>query len=106
MFILQSEIASEQPGVFDCLKEGFSRIMSLSTPPATRLLPVWKLFFPTVIHGVSHYVIASLARYTVILSMKSDVMDSQVNSTCENTVIQSATLFVILISRIKITNTK
>lgn len=72
---VQSEIASERPGVFDFLKEGIHRLMSLSTPQMTRLLPVWKLFTPLVIYGILHYVVASLAQYTVLVSVKSELME-------------------------------
>ncbi|KAK2140997.1 hypothetical protein LSH36_1186g00003 [Paralvinella palmiformis] len=72
---VQSEIASERPGVFDFLREGVQRLMSLSTPQMTRLLPVWKLFTPLVVYGILHYVVASLAQYTVLVSVKSELME-------------------------------
>ncbi|CAH1796072.1 unnamed protein product, partial [Owenia fusiformis] len=70
---VQSEIASERPGVFDCIKEGFGRLLgSWSTPQSTRLLPVWKLVVPTVCYGLMHYAITSIAQYTVILTVRSE----------------------------------
>ena len=75
---LQSEIASERPGVFDCLREGTSRLLGWSIQQSTRLLPVWKLVPPMVIHGVMHYIISSLAKYTVQVSMRHDMMEAKV----------------------------
>ena len=76
--MLQSEIASERPGVFDCLREGASRLLGWSTQQSTRLLPVWKLVPPMVIHGILHYIISSLAKYTVQVSMRHDMMEAKV----------------------------
>ena len=74
----QSEIASERPGVLDCLREGGARLVGWSTPQTTRLLPVYKLVLPTLCHGLMHYVISSLAQYTVSVSVKAEIMDSKV----------------------------
>ena len=76
--IFQSEIASERPGVFDCLREGVSRLIGWATPQSTRLLPVWKLVPPLLLHGLLHYVISSLAKYTVQVSMRHDIMEAKV----------------------------
>jgi solute carrier family 25 protein 46 len=56
---VQSSIASENPGVFDCLKEGFSRI---SHWKMGRKLPIWLLCGPTVTYNLSHYLIYTLVR--------------------------------------------
>ena len=76
--LLKSEIACERPGVFDCIVEGVTRLMSFASTQPTRLLPIWKLVLPTVIYGLSHYIIASLAKYRVAVKMKSDVRLVQV----------------------------
>lgn len=76
---LQSEIACERPGVFDCIVEGVRRLASFTSAQPTRLLPVWKLILPTVLYGVLHYVIASLAKYQVMLTLKSDRLERKVN---------------------------
>ncbi|GIY46428.1 hypothetical protein CDAR_585891 [Caerostris darwini] len=57
---VQSDIASEKPGVLDCLKEGVCRLLKLGTPRSTRLLPIWKLVGPTALFGVSTYILSSL----------------------------------------------
>ena len=46
----------------------------------TRLLPIWKLILPTVVYGLAHYVIASLAKYRVAVKMKSDLQNSKVGA--------------------------
>lgn len=70
---VQSEIACERPGVFDCFIEGAARLVSFTSTQPTRLLPIWKLLLPTVVYGVAHYAIASLAKYRVSVSMKNDL---------------------------------
>ncbi|KAG8190430.1 hypothetical protein JTE90_009267 [Oedothorax gibbosus] len=57
---VQSDIASEKPGVLDCLKEGVCRLFKLGTPRSSRLLPMWQLFGPSALVGVSTYVLSSL----------------------------------------------
>ncbi|XP_035213332.1 solute carrier family 25 member 46-like [Stegodyphus dumicola] len=59
---VQSDIASEKPGVLDCIKEGFCRLFRVGTPHSTRLLPMWQLVGPTALYGVSFYVLSSLVR--------------------------------------------
>jgi len=50
----------------------------MSSKQMTRLLPVWKLFFPTVTYGLLHYVISSLAQYTVLVSVRADMTERKV----------------------------
>ncbi|GFT41733.1 solute carrier family 25 member 46 [Nephila pilipes] len=57
---VQSDIASEKPGVLDCLKEGVCRLFKLGTPRSTRLLPMWQLIGPSALFGLSTYVLSSL----------------------------------------------
>ena len=59
---VQSEIASERPGVFDIFKEGLSRIVSWSGPQSGRMLPVWVLIPPTVTYNIAHYVTYMIAK--------------------------------------------
>ena len=56
---VQSNIASETPGFLDVFREGLFRMFSWTTPQTGRMLPVWTLVVPTVIYGISHYVISS-----------------------------------------------
>jgi solute carrier family 25 protein 46 len=48
--------------------------MNFASNQPTRLLPIWKLILPTVVYGLSHYIISSLARYRVAVKMKSDIL--------------------------------
>ena len=81
---LQSEIASERPGVFDCLWEGMTRTMAMTTQQTTRLLPMWQLMAPSALHGLLHYVIASLAQYSVVMSIRTEMMENKVRSICSS----------------------
>lgn len=70
--MFQSDIASEKPGVLDCLKEGVCRLFKWGTPHSSRLLPIWQLIIPTALYGVSVYIISSLVQSVVrwFVSMK------------------------------------
>lgn len=57
---VQSDIASEKPGILDCLKEGFYRIVQWGKPRTNRMLPIWLLIGPTVVFGVLRYSITTL----------------------------------------------
>lgn len=59
---VQSEIASEKPGVLDCLKEGLCRVFRWGTPQSSRMLPIWCLIIPTALHGLLNYTISSLIK--------------------------------------------
>lgn len=52
---VQSDIASEKPGVFDVFREGAGRLLSWSAPQKGRMLPVWALLGPSVSLGISKY---------------------------------------------------
>ncbi|KAL8585086.1 hypothetical protein ACOMHN_013102 [Nucella lapillus] len=69
---VQSDIASEKPGVLDTVREGVSRVAGWGTPQSGRLMPVWQLVGPTVALRLSHYLIASIANYTVISTKRSE----------------------------------
>jgi len=53
---VQSDIASEKPGLFDVFREGANRLLSWSAPQKGRMLPVWAMVGPSVSLGVSKYV--------------------------------------------------
>lgn len=53
---VQSDIASEKPGVFDVFREGACRILEWSAPQKGRMLPMWALLGPAVGLGVSKYI--------------------------------------------------
>lgn len=53
---VQSDIASEKPGIFDVFREGACRILSWSAPQKGRMLPIWALMGPCVSLGLSKYI--------------------------------------------------
>ncbi|KAM8961013.1 mitochondrial outer membrane protein SLC25A46 [Pelodytes ibericus] len=67
---VQSEIIHDNPGILDCLKEGIGRIMGLGVPHSKRLLPLLVITFPTVLHGVLHYIISSIIQKCVLFIIK------------------------------------
>ena len=64
---VQSDIASEKPGMLDFLKEGLLRL----GPQSGRTLPMWQLVFPSVIHSTSHYIISIIFKTVSEKIMKS-----------------------------------
>jgi len=74
---VQSEIASERPGILDVFKEGLQRLASWSGPSSGRMLPVWILIPPTVVYGVTKYVVATVAKGLTRLVLKETRQRSQ-----------------------------
>lgn len=73
---VQSEIASEKPGIFDVFRDGLCRVLVWGSPQQGRMLPVWALIVPTVVLGILRYLVSVLvhkASYAVI----SDYRDKQ-----------------------------
>ncbi|KAJ6669732.1 hypothetical protein lerEdw1_000281 [Lerista edwardsae] len=69
---VQSEIIRDNPGILDCLKEGIGRAMGLGVPHSKRLLPLLALTFPTVLHGVLHYIISCIVQKLVLFFLKKE----------------------------------
>ncbi|XP_057286847.1 mitochondrial outer membrane protein SLC25A46 isoform X2 [Pezoporus wallicus] len=67
---VQSEIIRDNPGILDCVKEGIGRVVGMGVPHSKRLLPLMVLAFPTVLHGVLHYVISSIIQKLVLFVLK------------------------------------
>lgn len=53
---VQSDIASEKPGVFDVFREGCIRLIAFHVPQKGRMIPIWALIGPSVALGISKYV--------------------------------------------------
>lgn len=53
---VQSDIASEKPGIFDVFREGFCRLLAWSAPQKGRMIPVWALVAPSLTLGLSKYI--------------------------------------------------
>lgn len=84
---VRSEIASESSSLLDCARMSLTRVMSWSATETARMLPIWKIIVPVVVHGLLHYGISSLARYSVWRASK--VEHSAANSDEEKPAIQS-----------------
>ncbi|XP_037069270.1 solute carrier family 25 member 46-like, partial [Pollicipes pollicipes] len=68
---VQSEVASERPGVLDVLTEGACRAVAGLTPHgAGRLLPVWTLALPAAVFGLLHYVLSSAGAELALIAMR------------------------------------
>ncbi|XP_055286385.1 mitochondrial outer membrane protein SLC25A46 [Moschus berezovskii] len=72
---VQSEIIRDGAGILECVKEGIGRAMGLGVPHSKRLLPLLALVFPTVLHGLLHYVISSVVQKVVLLVLKRRAYD-------------------------------
>lgn len=59
---VQSDIASEKPGIFDVFREGSSRLLAWSVPAKGRMLPVWALLGPSVSFGLSKYLFGVIVK--------------------------------------------
>ncbi|XP_058512302.1 mitochondrial outer membrane protein SLC25A46 isoform X1 [Ochotona princeps] len=79
---VQSEIIRDNTGILECIKEGIGRVIGLGVPHSKRLLPLLSLVFPTVLHGLLHYVISSIIQKFVLLILKRKTYNSHV---AENT---------------------
>lgn len=54
---VQSDIASEKPGIFDVFREGGNRLLAFHTPQKGRMIPIWALIGPSVAVGISKYIV-------------------------------------------------
>ncbi|XP_004536375.1 solute carrier family 25 member 46 [Ceratitis capitata] len=52
---VQSDIASEKPGLFDVFREGSLRLLYWSSPQKGRMLPAWYLIGPCISVGITKY---------------------------------------------------
>ncbi|PSN54025.1 hypothetical protein C0J52_14572 [Blattella germanica] len=59
---VQSDIASEKPGIFDVFRDGMCRLVSWGSPQKGRMLPVWALVMPTVMYGLLKYLFTVVVR--------------------------------------------
>ncbi|KAM5328448.1 mitochondrial outer membrane protein SLC25A46 isoform 1-T1 [Glossophaga mutica] len=73
---VQSEIIRDNAGILECVKEGIGRVIGMGVPHSKRLLPLLSLIFPTVLHGVLHYIISSIIQKFVLLILKRKTYNS------------------------------
>ncbi|BFY98819.1 hypothetical protein BsWGS_01860 [Bradybaena similaris] len=74
---VQSDIVNEKPGVLDTIFEGALRISTLGAPRIARQIPLWQLIFPTVLFRLSHYIVSSIAHFTVISSIHLEQQEAR-----------------------------
>ncbi|XP_055374819.1 mitochondrial outer membrane protein SLC25A46 isoform X2 [Condylostylus longicornis] len=75
---VQSDIASEKPGMFDVFREGAARLASWSVPQRGRMLPCWALVGPTVGLGITKYLFG-----LIIKGISSRIMRRRLNAVQE-----------------------
>ncbi|XP_033125164.1 solute carrier family 25 member 46-like [Anneissia japonica] len=63
---VQSEIASERPGPFDCLREGFCRVTGWGVPHTARMMPLLSLVVPATATTLVRYILTSAIQYTTL----------------------------------------
>uniref|UniRef100_A0A8C0S543 Mitochondrial outer membrane protein SLC25A46 n=1 Tax=Canis lupus familiaris TaxID=9615 RepID=A0A8C0S543_CANLF len=78
---VQSEIIRDNTGILECIREGIGRVIGLGVPHSKRLLPLLSLIFPTVLHGVLHYIISSVIQKFVLLILKRKTYSSHLAET-------------------------
>lgn len=54
---VQSDIASEKPGIFDVFREGGNRLLAFHTPHKGRMITIWALIGPSIAVGISKYIV-------------------------------------------------
>uniref|UniRef100_T1JFS1 Solute carrier family 25 member 46 n=1 Tax=Strigamia maritima TaxID=126957 RepID=T1JFS1_STRMM len=100
---VQSDIASETPGIFDCIKEGIKRLVSTRMSATCRVVPVWLLLAPTVILGVAQYVVSSSVQFIALRTLRLKEVERHNSeqtrygyslSTAENCLLELSAAFV------------
>ena len=103
---VQSDIASEKPGIFDVFQEGIYRFLSWSAPQTGiiicfqkyitfsivtnfifedflgRLLPIWIILCPAVLCGTVHYILSVLSAGLTRWGMTSAKKRNQRKQVC------------------------
>lgn len=72
METVQSDVASEKPGIFDIFREGTIRLLHWGAPSKARMVPIWALILPTVALGLGKYLFSLAVKETssAILQVK------------------------------------
>lgn len=64
---VQSEIASERPGILDVFRDGAIRLLEVGTKG--RLIPIYALLAPHITYGVAKYLFGLIVRSVVSRAM-------------------------------------
>ncbi|XP_048382904.1 mitochondrial outer membrane protein SLC25A46 [Stegostoma tigrinum] len=81
---VQSEIIRDNPGILDCVKEGICRLVGMGVPHSKRLLPLGVLVFPTVLHGVLHYIISAIIQKFILFLLQKKTPHQHPADTCNS----------------------
>ncbi|XP_016942453.2 mitochondrial outer membrane protein SLC25A46 [Drosophila suzukii] len=100
---VQSDIASEKPGLFDVFREGSLRLFYWSSPQKGRMLPAWALIGPSVSFGITKYlfnlVIRGVSSRIMRRRITTNSQDSQGGKFQDNTLEhQNAEIYASLIA--------
>lgn len=60
-------VVKDRPAFYDCLKEGFLRLLHIRSTPSTRIIPIWLLIVPTVCYHLTHSFVRNLSEKFVTL---------------------------------------
>lgn len=71
---VQSDIASEKPGILDVFREGSARLLAWSFPAKGRMLPVWALVGPWVSFGLTKYLFG-----VIVKGISSRIISKQIH---------------------------
>lgn len=74
---VQSDIASEKPGMLDVFREGTLRLLYWKLPQKGRMLPIWVLIGPVVAIGLTKYLFNLVIRGTSTRIMRRRFQQSQ-----------------------------
>ncbi|XP_048450375.1 mitochondrial outer membrane protein SLC25A46 isoform X2 [Rhincodon typus] len=81
---VQSEIIRDNPGILDCVKEGICRLVGMGVPHSKRLLPLGVLVFPTVLHGVLHYIISAIIQKFILFLLQKKTLHQHPADACNS----------------------
>ena len=79
ILFFQSSIASEKPGIFDCVMEGCSRLIGRGSYHL-RVVSIWYLILPTVMFRMSQYFIQTVSHFTVTTIIKREKQENSVST--------------------------
>ncbi|SPP86442.1 solute carrier family 25 member 46 isoform X1 [Drosophila guanche] len=85
---VQSDIASEKPGLFDVFREGSLRLFFWSYLQKGRMLPAWALIGPSVSLGVTKYLFNLVIRGVssrIMLRKQSQMQENVGSKSCDDT---------------------
>lgn len=71
---VQSDIASEKPGILDVFREGSARLFAWSLPAKGRMLPCWALIGPSVGFGLCKYLVS-----VIVKGISSRIISKQIH---------------------------